>query len=385
MFFLRVIFLYLIFPFIIETVNAQEKKQTVCLNMIVKDESKVITRCLESIKPLIDYWVIVDTGSSDNTREIIKEYMKDIPGKLYERPWKNFGYNRNEALILAKGNADYILFIDADEVLEFDSSYTLPLLEKDFYYIMTRLGGTKYARVQLIKDKLNWEWKGVLHEYVDTPEATSSAELGGITNFVRYDGFRSTDPQKYLKDAAILQKAVEEDPANTRNVFYLAQSYKDAGNHAKGLEYYQRRVEMGGWDQEIFYSLLQIGLLKEVLNYPSEEIIDAYYKAFSYRPTRAEPLYWLAGYYRRSGNNAAGYLISKAGLTIPTSNDLLFVDSWIYDYGLLFEYSICSYWLSKYQESFESNIKILSMKNIPQNIREAVERNLKFIPAQNRT
>ena len=76
--------------------------------MIVKNEKDVIVRCLESVKPVIDYWVIVDTGSTDGTQKIIKKELKDIPGELYERPWKNFGENRSEAFNLAKGKGDFI-------------------------------------------------------------------------------------------------------------------------------------------------------------------------------------------------------------------------------------------------------------------------------------
>ena len=94
------------------------ERATVCLNMIVKNEAKVIARCLASARPFIDAWVIVDTGSSDGTQGLIREALQGVPGELFERPWRNFGANRTEALELARGRADYTLIIDADEVLE---------------------------------------------------------------------------------------------------------------------------------------------------------------------------------------------------------------------------------------------------------------------------
>src|SRR3972149_9108675 len=87
---------------------AAQPRKTICLNMIVKDEALVIERCLGSVKHLIDYWVIVDTGSKDGTQEIIKNYLKDIPGELYESPWVDFAHNRNEALDFANNKGDYL-------------------------------------------------------------------------------------------------------------------------------------------------------------------------------------------------------------------------------------------------------------------------------------
>lgn len=345
--------------------------------MIVKNESEVIVRCLSSLKSLIDYWVIVDTGSEDNTKEIIKEFMQDIPGELHERPWKNFAHNRNEALSLAKGKGDYVLIIDADEVFETDPSFKMPHLTHDFYHIMTHFGGSTYARAQLIKNNLDWEWKGVLHEGLYSTQACLSSTLKGIRNIVRSDGARSKDPKKYEKDAEILEKAVAEEPDNSRYVFYLAQSYKDCLNYSKAIEWYQKRVDMGGWDQEVFWSLFQIARMKELIEAPEKEIVAAYYKAYHYRPTRAEPLYYLASYYRRHDNPGLAYLTVNVAKKIPFPKDILFVEKWIYDYGNLFELSIASYWIGKYEKCQKLSLQLLSME-LPISVQECLKRNLSF-------
>src|SRR5580700_9222733 len=135
--------------------------------MIVKNESQVIEKCLSSVKPLIDYWVIVDTGSHDNTKKIIKKSLQGIPGELHERPWVGFAHNRNEALALAKNKGDYVLIIDADEVLQFSDDFSLPSLEKDCYFITVRQIGTADAKRNcLINNHLHWKWEGVLHEVI---------------------------------------------------------------------------------------------------------------------------------------------------------------------------------------------------------------------------
>ena len=120
-------------------------KPSICLCMIVKNEAPVIRRCLDSVRPLIDHWVIVDTGSTDGTQEIIRTHMAGLPGTLHERPWVDFAHNRSESLALARPHADYSLVIDADDFLEpVDRSseaeltqdcYTLDIIDPPLRYI----------------------------------------------------------------------------------------------------------------------------------------------------------------------------------------------------------------------------------------------------------
>lgn len=357
-------------------------KPTVCLNMIVKDESPVIRRCLASVKPIIDYWVIVDTGSSDGTQQIIKDFLADIPGELHEKPWKNFEHNRNEALNFAKDKADYLLFIDADEVLEFAADFKLPHLDKDVYLVNTCMGGMKYGRIQLVNNHIRWNWVGVLHEVLVSPDERSRETLAGVINVPRPDGNRSQDPRKFHKDAAILEAALLENPHNARNVFYLAQSYRDAGEFEKSIEVYERRVAMQGWDQEVFWSLLQIGILKEALKRPADEVIASYKAAYAFRPSRAEPLYRLAFYYRSLERYAEAYEAANLGLALKKSDDVLFVEDWIYDYGMILEYAVAAYWEGHYLESLLATKLMLTNPNLPENFRQCGNSNLGFINAR---
>lgn len=358
--------------------SADEIKQTVCLNMIVKNESRVITRCLKSVKNFIDYWVIVDTGSTDGTQEIIKEFMKDKPGELREAAWVDFAYNRNIALDFAKSKADYVLFMDADDLLVFSENFQKPFLDKDSYLIEIKFGGLSYYRTLLINNYLNWKWEGVLHEVISSNEASSSGILKNAANIVSCDGARSQDPLKYQKDAEILEKALIREPNNARYRFYLAQSYRDCGNLLLAMENYQKRIFLGGWDEEVFYSMLQIAQIQQTAKMDPHTFIDSYFKTFVIRPTRLEPLYYLVNYYRLSGNYQMGYNIGKMGEQIAYPNDALFIEDWIYKYGFLLEFSICAYWTGSYLECKEISEKILLEKDLPRHVYECVLRNLAF-------
>jgi tetratricopeptide (TPR) repeat protein len=354
--------------------------KTVCLNMIVKNESPVIARCLESIKPLIDTWVIVDTGSEDGTQEIVRETLKDKPGQLYERPWVNFAQNRNEALALAQGQGDYFLVIDADEEIQFSPHFTLPPLDKDCYFITVHEEGADHQRIFLFDGKLPWRWEGVLHETLVCEKACTFDLLEGIVNESKsVEGNRSRHPQKYLKDALILETALEADPTNARYVFYLAQSYHNAKEYALSLHAYQKRASMGGWDEEVFWSLYQIGVLQEILQEDFQTVVNSYSAAYQYRPSRLEPLYRLANYYCDRGENLLAYFVAKSALSIPLPADHIFVERWMYSYGIWTTFANCAYELKKYDEAADACIQILSQKDLPDLLRERVKNNLKIL------
>ncbi len=357
-----------------------EERQKICLNMIVKNESQVIRRCLDSVKEAIDYWVIVDTGSTDGTQEIIKEHLKDIPGELYERPWKNFGESRTEAFELAKGKGDYLLFMDADDLLVFEQEPQFPKLTHDLYSMWRGIPGFTYLKPQLVKADLPWKWVGVTHEYLDCAEPHTS-ELLPLVKYLSGDGgARASDPKKFWKNVKLLKAALKEDPKNARHMFYLAESYRDAGEKGKALECYQKRIDMGGWEEEIFWSKLQIAHLLRRIGLPSTLAAECYMHAFSYRPHRPESIYYLAELYNQEKKYelAYHYLKMKESVPRPFQKDALFNEDWIEEYGLLFQLSICAYYTNHYQESLDVCNTLLSIPHLPEEWRKQVENNRAF-------
>ncbi|MCB0706622.1 MAG: glycosyltransferase [Saprospiraceae bacterium] len=344
---------------------ATPHRPTVCLNMIVKNESRVIQRCLSSLRHIIDYWVIVDTGSTDGTQEIIKDFLKDIPGELFERPWKNFGYNRTEALQLAKGKADYLFIIDADEIIRLAPDFSWNKLYHDSYIVQFTDNGISYVRCQIVNNHFEWSYKGVLHEYIESKEAKTQALYPGLT-IIRYlDGSRSSDPQKFKKDALVLEQALLEEPDNDRYLFYLAQSYRDCGDLAQALRFYQKRVEKGGWDQEVWYSLYQIAQLMERANEPWPKVMEAYLEAFQYRPNRVGPLYRILRYYvNEKKQYHLGYLFGKTAIDMTIPQEALFVEQAIYDYYLPLEYGVCAFYVGNDVEAIKANNRILQNNNL---------------------
>ena len=349
--------------------------------MIVKDESHVIQRCLDTVKPFVSHWVIVDTGSTDGTQSIIREHLADIPGELHERPWKDFGHNRTEALELARDKADYTLVIDADEVLLTEPGFRLPPLDADAYEILHVAGesGTAFYMLQLVRSCLPWRYQGVLHEVMTCEEDFRSVRLQGVRTQGWFDSARNADPQqKYASDAAVLEKALQDEPDNARYVFYLGQSYRDSGQIDRALEAYERRVAMGGFPEEVWYSLFQLGVLHERRGGDFAPALAAYLRAYQFRPTRAEPLCELARHFRERGEYAVAHLFARTAVDLPRPPDIHFLDERVYDWRALDEYAVSAYYVGRFAESLQAVDRLLSSGKLPESERARVEENRRF-------
>lgn len=357
--------------------NLQGAQKRICLNMIVKNEKDVIKKCLTSAKPLIDYWVIVDTGSTDGTQRIIKDFMKGIPGELHERAWVDFAHNRNEALELAKNKADYLLLIDADEYFQYEGDFSFKNLDRDAYFFtMRQIGAVESLRPSLISTQLPWKWTGVLHESLNTDIAKNSAFITDISTIVvdHAPSGRFQDPQKYLKDAAVLENALKKEPENSRYVFYLAQSYMAAKNLELALKNYEKRVSMPSSDeQETFFALYNVGQIREKMG-DYHEALDHFFKAYAFRPSRAEPLFRAAVVNRKIGNVEKAYILSKQALAISRPLDNC-VEHDTYDYAILIEFANCALLSGRWQEGLDASNKLLLNPNLPSEIRPHVINN----------
>lgn len=319
---------------------------TLCLCMIVKDESRVIERAISSVRPFIDSWVVVDTGSADDTRELVRQALAGIPGELVDRPWVSFGHNRSEALSLARGRSDYILILDADDVFTAPAGWTVTG-DLDSYQVKIVTSGVSYLQTRILRSSLPWQYKGAVHEVPVCESATTHRVVEGICIHSLCDGASWSDPDKYLKHARLLESELALDPLNTRTMFYLAQSYRDAGLRDQATRAYERRVEAGGWVQEIYVSLLRLACLV------TDPAVAACHllRAYSVLPERAEALYNLCRLFRGQGWYATAYLFGMKAFGMSPPQGALFLEEAAYGAPLCDELSICTFYLGRYQES----------------------------------
>jgi glycosyltransferase involved in cell wall biosynthesis len=319
--------------------------------MIVKNEAKIIERCLDSAKPIIDFVSICDTGSNDQTPEIIEKWGQEnnIPVTMHYKPFKNFGYNRSLAISLAQETypeSDYLLLLDADMILEVDSKFDKSSLNESQYLTMQYLGQIKFWLTRLLKNSLPWKSVGVTHEYWDIDYERLNPEqhpyyntIGKLDSLVvndQEDGGSRTD--KFERDKRLLLEGIQDESTPSflkiRYMFYLAQTYMCLDELQEAIKWYKKRVTAGGWAEEVYYSLYQIGICYErlaaicstkreqiVKEYTENPLINQsaidhlleeeeksyalaiqyYQNSWEYRPCRAEPLYQLAKMHRLKG------------------------------------------------------------------------------------
>lgn len=371
------------------------------LCMIVKNESHIIHESLEATLNLIDTFCITDTGSTDNTVQIIEDFYrkKQIPGIVCHDTWKDFGTNRTQALRNCDGRMDYILVIDADDLITFPKNgkqllQELLIKEKPNNCILQiRQGDLKYERAQIFKANDDWKYRGVLHEYPTNDKPNNKVVHIPDTFWMesRRLGDRNKVGNKMERDIKILLKGLEDEPDNERYVFYLAQSYRDNGDIVNAIKYYKKRYHMDRWIEEKWYSAYQVGL-----GFKHLKIIPSFEKwmniAYHLRPSRAEPLHHLAQYFREAGQFYKSYHYIQLGRPIPESKDSLFVETHSYRGGFDYEASVVEFYVNPLKNvGLRSSIVYLlkqgeHKENVLRNMVfyiEPIESLIKPIPIQN--
>ena len=351
---------------------------TICLNMIVKNESHIITKTLENILQNIPihYWVISDTGSTDDTIQLIIQFFKDkkIQGELIENKWIDFGTNRTLSLQNAYQKTDYLLVFDADD--SFNGTFVLPELIHDKYHL--KMDNGSYYRPLLLNNKRKWKFTGVLHEYLEKDEDFLESTHSIHGNYYIQSGRlgdRSKDPQKYIKDAIVLRDAYHDpdtkDFLKNRYVFYCANSYKDAGMYEEAIEWYKKTLIRQGWIQERYVSCLQI---YECYVKLGKKEHGFYYliKSFEYDKERYECVHLLISHYCCEKMDEVAYSFykliqdfyesDKNNNINNTNTNKLFIDRSIGDFFLPYMMIIVSERVKKYETGVKMYEIIFSKK-----------------------
>ena len=329
--------------------NLTQNSLTLCLNMIVKNESKIITRLFDSVLSIIDCYCICDTGSTDNTVELITSYFKEknIPGKVVVEPFKNFCHNRNFSLNACKGMSDYVLLLDADMVLEVNEFNKNMLNLADSFSILQGNDSFFYQNMRIVRNNGLYSYSGVTHEYINTPPNNVSYPFEKKDIFIRDIGDGGAKSDKFERDVRLLTQGIQEEPNNVRYYFYLANSYYDGRQFERAIEIYKKRIELGDWKEEVWYSYYRIGLCyKELGNIP--QAFNYWMEGYDYYPERLEGIYEMIKHYRVNSKYKLAEIFYQFAKKILDKNHnrdgYLFLHNDVYETKIYYEYSILAYY-----------------------------------------
>ena len=348
------------------------------LILMIRNEEKILKRCLEAVSGVVDAYCICDTGSTDDSREIAAEFLKTHDGCLSSVAWKDFGYNRtasfqNAQKYLKRTGWDlsdtYGLLLDADMVFV-PGTLKLATLTHEGYTIVQKAGHLEYPNTRLVRMDYNWSCRGVTHEYWDGPTEHLASAICHIDD--RNDGGCKSD--KFERDLRLLEQGLIDEPDNGRYMFYLAQTYNGIGKLKECIAMYKKRIAIGGWEEELWYSHYMIGkswlALKDIPKFEQWML-----KAHARRPSRAEPIYHLAKYFRENSQHYKAYHYTQLGLSIPMTKDALFVETDVYLGLFEYEATILMFYIGQARQGLDTSVSYL-LKNRPN--QENVYTNLPF-------
>ena len=346
-----------------------KNRPTICFASMCKNEEHCIRQTLEAVYKYIDYWVICDTGSTDKTCEIITEFFKEknIPGELHVDEWIGFDKNKSLMMKRAQGKADYIMHLDADDLLVGELIFTNQDAGQDAYFIPVKRGSSEWKALILFKGDYLWRFCGVAHNIIKCEDKPNFST--GTLNYDYYIsgegiGSRAFDPKKYLYDAERLQKqffdTLIEDPdgLNNRSVFYTAQSYMDYGMYKEAIQWNKLYLKIKDtWIEEVFEAQMRISKCHMVLGSDPFIIEQEMLKAIDIFEDRAEPHYHLGLYFNSLDNFEKGYHYLKQAhsknLTEVKNKYILFIEEKCYGKYINDELSVACFWTDKGKEGLQ--------------------------------
>ncbi len=330
---------------------------SISLCMIVKNEEDVLSRCLNSIKDVVDEIIIVDTGSSDNTKKIAKNFTD----KIYHFNWcDDFAKARNYSF--SKATKDYILWLDADDVILPKDVKLLKSLKNDIdkntdivmmkYNMGTNDDNTpslSYYRERLIKNFKNYKWVGRIHEVI-TP--TGNVIYSDIA--ITHKKIHISDP---LRNLRIFEKMIEEnEKLDTRQKFYYAREIYYSGNFTKAIEKFNEFLnEDDKWVENTISALLDLSICYNKIDDKQNEI-STLFKSFEYDIPRSQTCCYIGNYFLRNNNiNQAIYWYKLASTLTSNLESGGFYETDYFNFIPYIQLCVCYYKLGDIKNSIKYN------------------------------
>lgn len=324
--------------------------------MIVKNEEELLGCCLDTVKDIVDEINIVDTGSTDRTKEIALQYTD----RVYFFEWiDNFGAARNESFKYA--TKDYILYLDADDVISEENRIKLKELKQtldpsvdsvSMYYDagMDEYGNVTltYRRNRLVKREKNYIWRGDCHQYLEVYGKIINADIAITHKKVRHAVGRTV---------SIYQKKIERgDTFTPRDYFYYGNELRENGQYEKAIESYRKNIELKeGWiEDKIFACIFRADCYRYLKDTDNE--LSSLFDSFKFSSPRAEACSRIGYHFQQQRNyKTAAFWYEMATQQVPDPERWSFIYLAYYNWYPHLQLCVCYYNLGEYQKSYDHN------------------------------
>lgn len=338
---------------------------TISLCMIVKNEEKTIERCLSSICGLVDEIIVVDTGSIDRTKEIVRKFTD----KIYDFKWVNdFSKARNYAFSLAA--MDYQMWLDADDIITEDEaakflhlketlSADVDVVTMKYHTHFDEHGNPVFTstRERLLKRKSNFVWNDSVHEYITMRGKIINSDVA-ISH--KKDYTHNTQSDRNIK---IYEERLQNGEIfNARSTYYFARELMDHGRYEEAATYFEKFINDGeGWIEDNISACLALANCYGQLNMPSDRF-HILICSFMYDLPRAEICCELAHDFRISGDYEKAIYWYKTALSVPQTDKGGFRQNDYYGYIPHIELCVCyshlgDFETAKYHNNMAGKIK----------------------------
>ena len=357
------------------TKSKSEKPTQILAILMIKNEERIIRRCIERIlaSNTVNAICISDTGSTDDTFRVLAEYLPTLPivSRVVNHEWRDFGHNRTLAFQAAVDlcmsvdfdlSNTYGLLLDADMKYEQVVPFPPQSLVAIGYRIRQGGGSVEYYNTRLVRMDFPWKCVGVTHEYWD---GATTENISPDIAYIDDVGDGGCKADKFERDERLLRQGLVEEPRNERYMFYLAQTLKDIKKLPEAIEMYKRRIDAGGWGEEIWYSMYQISRLScEIGNITEMEYWGM--RAYDYNPRRAENIYFLTRIFRERSQHHKAWHYMVLGAKIPKPTDLLFIENDVYTHLFDYERTILAYYVQPHKraESLQNLIQYYNRQSV---------------------
>jgi len=349
----------------------------ICLAMIVRNEAATMPRLVASLGDLVDEWCIIDTGSDDGTPELVQRLLGHLPGRLEQRPWKDFGHNRTELVRLCRTlpGVTHLLLADADMTFSVseDCRAVLDAQTASRFLLRVVSGDHEFRMPYLVRNDIDWYYESPTHEFLTADIDLQWVHFDALVVTHHEDGGSRAD--KYERDRRLLEARIVDRPDDARSVFYLARTLRVLGRDDEAVVMYERRLAMGRWAQEQYICALEIGDIHVRSGRPADAAW-AWQRAISLRPTRSESYHRLGAMLNAQRMYASARVVLDRAVQLEPSQDELFVDRSVEQWGVRFEHALACWWTGDRPFADSVFAELAERPDVPDNVREVCRRNL---------